>query len=98
MNWDLIYWCGIIFICVCYIIVIYVSIHINKNKKKGCSMERATELEYLKWFVQSTDFGPGDSDVTDQMKRDFIQETGKNIPKGWNFFSDGETLTDITGE
>jgi hypothetical protein len=60
--------------------------------------ERATELEYLTWFKQSADFGPADSDVQDQMKRDFIQETGKNIPEGWNFFSDGETITDVIGE
>jgi hypothetical protein len=56
--------------------------------------ERATELEYLIWFKQSADFGPASSDVKDQMKRDFIKETGKNIPEGWNYFSDGETLTD----
>ena len=56
--------------------------------------ERATELEYLRWFVCSVDFGPANSDVKDQMKRDFIEENGMNIPEGWNLFSDGETLTD----
>lgn len=56
--------------------------------------ERATELEYLKWFRQNADFGPADSDVVDGMNEQFMKETGKNIPHGWNFQSDGETSTD----
>ena len=58
------------------------------------SRERATELEYLKWFIINSDFGPADSDVKDMMKEDFMNETGKNIPEGWNYLSDGETSTD----
>lgn len=56
--------------------------------------ERATELEYLTWFKNNTDFGPADSDVQDNMNKDFMQETGKNLPEGWNFASDGETSLD----
>lgn len=59
------------------------------------SRDRATELEYLKWFRIAADFGPADSDVKDYMNQRFIKETGKNIPEGWNFKSDGETTTDI---
>lgn len=59
------------------------------------SRDRATELEYLKWFRIESDFGPADSDVKDLMNHQFIEETGKNIPEGWNFRSDGETTTDI---
>lgn len=55
---------------------------------------RASELEYLTWFRQNTDFGPADSDVKDSMNESFIDETGKDIPDGWNFYSDGETSTD----
>jgi len=47
--------------------------------------ERATELEYLEWFRHNADFGPADSDVKDMMNRDFMDETGKNLPKGWNY-------------
>ena len=58
------------------------------------SRERATELEYLRWFVCNADFGPADEDVKQNMKEQFMEETGKNIPKGWNFSSDGETTVD----
>jgi hypothetical protein len=67
----------------------------KKKEEDNLEKERATELEYLTWFHQNADFGPASSDVEDQMKEDFIRETGKNIPKGWNVFSDGETLTDV---
>lgn len=56
--------------------------------------ERATELEYLKWFRNAADFGPADSDVKDGLDQDFMDETGKNLPEGWNFASDGETNLD----
>lgn len=56
--------------------------------------ERATELEYLKWYRQNTDFGPADGDVKDGLSEEFIEMTGKDLPEGWNYYSDGETLTD----
>lgn len=56
--------------------------------------ERATELEYLTWFRHNADFGPADSDVKDYMAEAFMEDTGKNLPEGWNFYSDGETSTD----
>lgn len=58
------------------------------------SVERATELEYLKWFRIEADFGPADSDVKDTMNERFMEETGKNLPEGWNIASDGETSLD----
>jgi len=58
------------------------------------SKERATEVEYLKWFRINADFGPADSDVKDNMDRYFMEETGKNLPEGWNIASDGETSLD----
>jgi hypothetical protein len=57
-------------------------------------MERASELEYLKWFRCNADFGPADGDVVDSMNERFMDETGKNLPDGWNYQSDGETTTD----
>jgi len=56
--------------------------------------ERATELEYLKWFRENADFGPADSDVQEIMDHDFMEETGKNLPEGWNLTADGETTLD----
>lgn len=56
--------------------------------------ERASELEYLRWFRYNTDFGPADSDVIDAMNQRFMSETGKNLPEGWNYASDGETVID----
>lgn len=54
--------------------------------------KRATELEYLRWFVQNADFGPADGDIRDMMRERFQQETGKLLPKGWNYNSSGEEL------
>jgi hypothetical protein len=56
--------------------------------------ERATEVEYLKWFRTNADFGPATGDVVDALSEDFIQTTGKDLPEGWNYYQDGETLTD----
>lgn len=56
--------------------------------------ERATLLEYLEWFRHNADFGPADSDVKDGMNEAFMDETGKNLPEGWNTASDGETVVD----
>jgi len=65
-----------------------------KTKKETNMRERATELEYLKWFRLDADFGPADSNVKDHMDERFMDETGKNIPEGWNYAADGETITD----
>jgi hypothetical protein len=55
---------------------------------------RATELEYLTWFRHAADFGPAEGDVIDDMNQRFMQETGKNLPEGWNWAQDGETSLD----
>lgn len=52
--------------------------------------ERATELEWLRWFFQNADFGPGDGDVQAAMKAAFKKETGKKMPVGYNFNEEGE--------
>lgn len=46
-------------------------------------MERATELEWLKWFFFYADFGPADSDVRYWMEKRFVEKTGKQLPKGY---------------
>lgn len=56
--------------------------------------ERATELEYLKWFRIHADFGPGEADYVDSLNAHFMDTTGKNLPEGWNYAQDGETLVD----
>lgn len=55
---------------------------------------RATELEYLKWFRHNADFGPAEGDVVDALNQRFMDETGKNIPDGWNYDQSGETKID----
>ncbi len=57
-------------------------------------MERASEIEWLKWFVQRADFGPAHGDVFEAMQEQFMDETGKNLPEGWNYGQDGETIID----
>lgn len=56
--------------------------------------ERATELEYLEWFRTHIDLGPAESDIIDNMNIQFMNKTGKNLPEGWNFAQDGETIID----
>lgn len=55
---------------------------------------RASELEYLKWFRRNADFGPASADVEEGMNAQFMDETGKNLPEGWNVAQDGETIID----
>jgi hypothetical protein len=47
-------------------------------------MERATELDYLRWFFQAADFGPADDDVRYIMNKQFIKKTGKTLPEGYD--------------
>lgn len=56
--------------------------------------ERASKLEYLTWFRLHADFGPGESDYIDSLNQRFMDETGKNLPDGWNYAQDGETIID----
>ena len=56
--------------------------------------ERATELEYLKWFMSGADFGPAHQDVMDGLNESFMLDTDKNIPEGYNLAGDGETSLD----
>lgn len=46
-------------------------------------MEKATELEFLKWFFSYADFGPADGDVRDSMYAWFKRTTGKELPDGY---------------
>lgn len=46
-------------------------------------MEKATELEYLKWFYNNADFGPADGDVRHYMDEKFKRQTGKELPEGY---------------
>lgn len=46
-------------------------------------MEKATELEFLKWFYLNADFGPADGDVRQNMSEYFTEKTGKSLPDGY---------------
>ena len=45
-------------------------------------MEKATELEFLKWFF-SYAFGPADWYLRARMYRLFTKRTGKALPEGY---------------
>lgn len=49
------------------------------KKKKSV----ATELEFLDFFYQESNFGPADDDVRNIIKEKFIIKTGKKLPKGY---------------
>jgi hypothetical protein len=46
-------------------------------------MEKATELEWLRYFYSHADFGPADGDVRCIIEDDFMDETGKGLPSGY---------------
>ena len=48
-------------------------------------MEEATELEYLRYFIQVADFGPAHGEVMGYINEDFEEETGKKVPKGYDY-------------
>ncbi len=56
---------------------------------------KATECEYFRWFRLNADFGPADGDVKDALNQDFIEETGKDLPEGWDYNSCGEKMKDL---
>jgi hypothetical protein len=45
--------------------------------------EEDAELEYLRWFVGNSDFGPTDSDVRAGLNEGYEIATGKKVPKEW---------------
>ena len=45
--------------------------------------ERATELEWLQYFYDMADFGPAHSDVVSIIQDQFMKETGKELPEGY---------------
>lgn len=46
-------------------------------------MDKADELEFLRWFYTYADFGPADGDVRDMLKEEFKRITGKELPDGY---------------
>ena len=55
---------------------------IATNFAKQWEKEQA-ELHYLRWFKQTADFGPADSDVHMLLNEQYVRDTGRPIPKGW---------------
>jgi hypothetical protein len=51
----------------------------------GLMAEKATELEYLKWFYSNADFGPAHGDVVLSLNEWFKRETGKDLPEGYEY-------------
>lgn len=46
---------------------------------------RASDLVYLRFFYQEADFGPAHSDVVAFINEAFKDQTGKNIPEGYDY-------------
>jgi hypothetical protein len=46
-------------------------------------MERATELEYLRWIFNNIDFGPSHEDCMAALNEGFKKEAKKRLPKGY---------------
>ncbi len=56
------------------------------TKKK----ERATELEWLKYFYINANFGPAHELVVFAIEEDFKEETGKSLPESYGVYVDEE--------
>lgn len=52
--------------------------------------ERASELEWLKYFYNEADFGPAHEDVVSIIAEDFKKETGKLLPEGYDWSEEVE--------
>lgn len=50
---------------------------------KKIMKERATEIEYLRWFYVNADFGPADEDVRKYLNEAFKRYSGKDLPEGY---------------
>ena len=48
-------------------------------------MEKQTdnELEFLRFFYSSADFGPADDDVHRMIEKAYVKETGNPLPEGY---------------
>lgn len=56
-------------------------------------IERATKDEWLEWFYCYADFGPSHGDVSDNLKLQFMKDTQRRLPEGYDYWSDGEKIT-----
>lgn len=41
------------------------------------------EIDYLRWFFANADFGPADDDVRQYLNKQYVEETGNEIPEGY---------------
>jgi len=46
-------------------------------------MKQATELEYLRYFFAEADYGPAHEDVIKMINENFVRETEKTLPEGY---------------
>lgn len=44
---------------------------------------KATTLEWLRYFYFNVDLGPADEDVRRAIRESFMEDTGKDMPEGW---------------
>ena len=52
--------------------------------------QRATELQWLRYFYENADFGPAHQDVIDIIAEDFTKETGMLLPIRYDWNEDEE--------
>jgi hypothetical protein len=46
-------------------------------------LTQASDLEFLQWFYENTEFGPADCDIKAIMKQEFIDQTGMELPDSY---------------
>jgi len=53
--------------------------------KQAQNSDRASELEYLQFYVRKIEpcLGPGSDDVNQSIEEEFVKKTGKRLPVGY---------------
>ena len=49
----------------------------------ACFVEMALEHDYLLFFRHNADFGPSEGDVIHYLNEQYMEESGRDLPKGW---------------
>ena len=51
--------------------------------KSQSKFSKSDEYDYLLWFYQNCDVGPGTEDYFAQLKEQYTEQTGKEVPEGF---------------
>lgn len=65
------------------------SASVFQPKEVNMTDEEQAELDYLRWFASTADFGAENAEVLLYMQMQYSEETGRLVPSDW-LVDDGE--------